>query len=115
MRQTKRQSKAVAVAAVLMMAIGRAQAQESPEKQGRRLVVSIPDCKLALVDNGKVVKVYQTAVGAAVSPSPTGTFQIVTRIPHPAARRRHNCLHARFGDSGNDGGRGMVRRPRCRA
>lgn len=83
MRQTKRQSKAVAVAAVLMMAIGRAQAQESPEKQGRRLVVSIPDCKLALVDNGKVVKVYQTAVGAAVSPSPTGTFQIVTRIPHP--------------------------------
>jgi hypothetical protein len=33
------------------------------------LVISIPDRKLALTQNGHVVKVYSIAVGAAVSPS----------------------------------------------
>lgn len=47
----------------------------------RRIVVSIPDRKLALVEDGRVVKIYDVAVGAKVSPSPTGAFQIVTRIP----------------------------------
>ena len=47
----------------------------------RRVVVSIPDRKLALVADGRVVKIYRVAVGARVSPSPTGKFQIVTRIP----------------------------------
>jgi lipoprotein-anchoring transpeptidase ErfK/SrfK len=55
----------------------------------RRIVVSIPDRKLALVEDGRVVKIYVVAVGAKVSPSPTGAFKIVTRIPqatyyHPA-------------------------------
>jgi lipoprotein-anchoring transpeptidase ErfK/SrfK len=47
----------------------------------RRIVVSIPDRKLALLENDAVVKTYNVSVGAAVSPSPTGTFQIVNRIP----------------------------------
>jgi lipoprotein-anchoring transpeptidase ErfK/SrfK len=50
----------------------------------RRIVVSIPDRKLALLERGRVVKIYATAVGAAVSPTPTGTFTIVQRIPNPA-------------------------------
>jgi lipoprotein-anchoring transpeptidase ErfK/SrfK len=84
MRRTKGQSKAVAVV-VLMMAASKAMAAGMPAVQQpmRRIVVSIPDRKLALVDDGRVVKVYETAVGAKVSPSPTGTFEIVTRIPHP--------------------------------
>ena len=65
------------VAALWMMAAARPAAAE------RRIVVSIPDCKLALLDGGQVVKLYRTAVGAPVSPSPTGTFQIVTRLTHP--------------------------------
>ena len=47
----------------------------------RRIVVSIPDRKLALLENDAVVKTYNVSVGAAVSPSPTGSFQIVNRIP----------------------------------
>jgi len=50
----------------------------------RRIVVSIPDRKLALLENDTVVKTYSVSVGAAVSPSPTGTFQIVNRIPKAA-------------------------------
>jgi L,D-transpeptidase catalytic domain len=47
----------------------------------RRVVVSIPERKLVLVADGKVVKVYRVAVGAKVSPSPRGQFKIVVRIP----------------------------------
>jgi lipoprotein-anchoring transpeptidase ErfK/SrfK len=46
----------------------------------RRLVVSIPERKLVLVADGRVVKVYRVAVGAKVSPSPRGEFRIAVRI-----------------------------------
>ena len=73
----------------VLWAVSRAMAQEqeqenSPERSPeRRIVVSIPDRKLALVEDGRVVKVYGTAVGAPASPSPSGTFTIVTRVTHP--------------------------------
>lgn len=47
----------------------------------RRVVVSIPERKLVLVADGKVVKVYRVAVGAKLSPSPRGQFKIVVRVP----------------------------------
>jgi lipoprotein-anchoring transpeptidase ErfK/SrfK len=50
----------------------------------RRIVVSIPDRKLALIEDGRVVKVYSTAVGRLTSPTPSGTFTIVQRIANPA-------------------------------
>ena len=49
----------------------------------RRIVVSIPDRKLALIENDQIVVVYPVAVGAAASPSPVGTFSIVNRVSHP--------------------------------
>ncbi len=49
----------------------------------RRIVVSIPDRKLALLENGRLVKVYPVAVGAPESPSPSGEFQIVRRLENP--------------------------------
>jgi L,D-transpeptidase ErfK/SrfK len=49
----------------------------------RRVVVSIPDRKLALIENDRIVSIYPVAVGAAVSPSPVGTFSIVTRVSNP--------------------------------
>jgi L,D-transpeptidase-like protein len=49
----------------------------------RRIVVSIPDRKLALLEDGRVVKIYDVAVGAHVSPSPNGEFQIVQRLTNP--------------------------------
>ncbi len=56
---------------------------ELQERPGKRIVVSIPHRKLALIENGQVVRLYDTAVGAAKSPSPVGDFAIVTRIPNP--------------------------------
>ncbi len=49
----------------------------------RGIIVSIPDRKLALVENGRVVKVYPVAVGAPASPSPSGQFRIVQRVANP--------------------------------
>lgn len=53
----------------------------------RRVVVSIPDRKLALVENDQVISIYSVAVGAPVSPSPVGTFTIVTRVTNPTYYR----------------------------
>ncbi len=51
--------------------------------QTRRIVVSIPDHKLALVEDGAVKKVYPVATGRQKTPSPTGSFQIVNRVTNP--------------------------------
>jgi lipoprotein-anchoring transpeptidase ErfK/SrfK len=72
----------MAAVAAMLMAAGRAMAQNE-EETARRIVVSIPDRKLALIENGKVVKVYPIAVGADATPSPTGTFTVIHRIPNP--------------------------------
>jgi len=49
----------------------------------RRIVVSIPDRKLAVLENDEVVSLYAVAVGAPNSPSPVGTFTVVTRVSNP--------------------------------
>ena len=46
-------------------------------------VVSIPDRKLALMDENPVVKIYAVALGAPASPSPCGEFQITERLENP--------------------------------
>jgi L,D-transpeptidase ErfK/SrfK len=69
----------VKMAAIVMTGAMEAFSQES----ARKLIVSIPDRKIALVENGIVLKVYPVAVGKPSTPSPTGTFKVVSRIPHP--------------------------------
>jgi lipoprotein-anchoring transpeptidase ErfK/SrfK len=59
----------------------RTSAEDSPVQ--RRVVVSIPDRKLALIEKGRVVKIYPTAVGAAASPTPSGTYKIAQRVANP--------------------------------
>src|SRR5947209_18662585 len=58
----------------------------------RRIVVSIPDCKLALIENDRVVRVYSVAVGADESPTPFGTFTIVNRVSNPTYYRRGTVI-----------------------
>lgn len=58
-------------------------APESPAQLVRRIVVSVPDRKLALIEDGRVVKTYRIAIGAKDSPSPSGSFTIAHRIPQP--------------------------------
>ncbi len=62
--------------------------QSSPEfvakSRPRRVVlVSLADRKLAVIENGNVLACFSVAVGAAVSPSPTGEFEIVSRVANP--------------------------------
>jgi hypothetical protein len=60
------------------------QLESKPSAQpARRIVVSIPDRKLALLEGDRVIKIYNVAVGAPVSPSPSGEFQIVQRLANP--------------------------------
>ncbi len=49
----------------------------------REIVVSVPDRKLALVENGEVKEIYPVAVGKASTPSPSGSFKVITRLENP--------------------------------
>jgi len=49
----------------------------------RRVLVSIPDKKLAVVEDGRVLKVYPIAVGASSSPTPTGQMRIISKLIAP--------------------------------
>ena len=68
---------------VALIAAAEALAQEKLARPSRRIIVSIPDRKLVLLQGDRVVKVYDTAVGAPHSPSPTGSFQIVSHVQNP--------------------------------
>ena len=46
-------------------------------------MVSIPDRKIALIEDGRVVKVYSIAVGKTSTPSPNGSFHIASRVKNP--------------------------------
>ena len=71
------------LAGVVLWATAEAMAQDNQARTTRRIVVSIPDRKLAVMEGDHVVRIFETAVGAPKSPSPTGTFTIITSIPHP--------------------------------
>jgi lipoprotein-anchoring transpeptidase ErfK/SrfK len=72
-----------ALTGVVLMATAEALAQDRQGAPARRIVVSIPDRKLAVLESGNVVKIFPTAVGAPKSPSPAGSYKIVERIPDP--------------------------------
>ncbi len=50
----------------------------------RRLMVNIPARKIALVENGKIVRMYSVAVGKKSTPSPRGTFHIASHVANPS-------------------------------
>ncbi|MGO8796463.1 MAG: L,D-transpeptidase [Candidatus Sulfotelmatobacter sp.] len=53
-------------------------------QRARRLVlVSIADRRLAVIEDGKVLACFPVSVGASVSPSPTGEFEIINRVANP--------------------------------
>jgi lipoprotein-anchoring transpeptidase ErfK/SrfK len=90
MKTTNRQSNPglLLTLALLLALSGRSHAADiQPTPVGgapkRRVLVSIPDRKLFVLEDGRVVRTFAVAVGAAVSPSPTGEFQIVSRISNP--------------------------------
>jgi hypothetical protein len=72
-----------AITSVVLVATAEALAQDRQTRPARRIVVSIPDRKLAVLESDKVVRVFPTAVGKPSTPSPAGTYAIVQRIPDP--------------------------------
>ena len=67
----------------------------SPADGGERnrvVLVSLVDRKLAVIDNGVVIATFQVAVGAEVSPSPTGEFTIVSRVSNPTYYHRGTVI-----------------------
>jgi hypothetical protein len=78
--------------AALVVAIATAQrvaAQEpaaaEPEQQVvRRAVINVPAMSLELFENDELVKSYAIAVGKRSTPTPRGTFQVVTKVKNPA-------------------------------
>jgi lipoprotein-anchoring transpeptidase ErfK/SrfK len=61
-------------------------------QQNRIVLVSLVDRKLAVIDNGVVLATFQVAVGAKVSPSPTGEFTIVSRVINPTYYHRGTVI-----------------------
>jgi L,D-transpeptidase ErfK/SrfK len=75
------------------------------QTQSRRtLLISIPDRKLAVIENGAVQRIYPIAVGKNSTPSPMGSFLIVDRVTDPTYYHRnvvvppgpHNPLGTRW-------------------
>lgn len=60
--------------------VSAAQVAKSPQHV---LLVSIPDRKLAVTEDGHVLKVYDLAVGKASTPSPTGEMKIINKLVDP--------------------------------
>jgi len=52
-------------------------------RAARQVLISIPDRKLAVLEGEKVIRTFPVSVGATVSPSPSGEFEIVNRIANP--------------------------------
>jgi len=79
--------KHILTAAIMALALP-ATAQVTPPvnkaRVQRLVLVSIPDRKLAVIESGNVIAQFAVAVGAPWSPSPTGEFQIVSRVANPA-------------------------------
>jgi lipoprotein-anchoring transpeptidase ErfK/SrfK len=83
LRTEDRIKKLAFLTGVMLMATAEALAQDKASRPARRIVVSIPDRKLAVIESDRVLKIFPTAVGAPESPSPVGVYKIVNSIPHP--------------------------------
>jgi L,D-transpeptidase ErfK/SrfK len=72
-----------AIQALGQSATGADSQQQTFAVAKRVIVVSLEDRKLALVEDGRVKKIYAVAVGKPSTPSPTGNFTIERRVANP--------------------------------
>jgi lipoprotein-anchoring transpeptidase ErfK/SrfK len=86
---SRTQRKATLAMFAFLMAIEAAEAQQNPTsaaaatQRNVMVLVSIPDRKLAVIEDGSVTHVFPVAVGKQSTPSPTGEFAIVSRVVQP--------------------------------
>jgi L,D-transpeptidase ErfK/SrfK len=69
------------ITAILVVAAADLYAED--RVQTKRIVISIPDRKLVLLDGDRVLKIYDVAVGKASTPTPQGDFSIINRVQNP--------------------------------
>jgi len=67
---------------------------DDEDDSNRTVLVSLVDRKLAVIEDGVVVATFQVAVGADVTPSPTGEFKVVNRVENPTYYRPGNVIPA---------------------
>ena len=60
--------------------------------ESRKIVISLAGHKLALIEEGRPMKIYPVAVGKPSTPSPTGTFEIVSRVVNPTWYGPHEVV-----------------------
>jgi len=82
---TTKRSLAFLIAMFIALAPGPsiAQTETTNASATRVVVVSLPDRQLAVLEDGEVIARFPIAVGAEVSPTPTGDFRIVSRVANP--------------------------------
>ncbi len=83
--------------AALQVSVPASPAPKAPEfaqATVRWVLVSLPDRKLALFENGKVVRIYRVAVGKTSTPSPVGEFKIVNRVTNPTYYHKGQVIPA---------------------
>jgi L,D-transpeptidase ErfK/SrfK len=81
MKTTQKQNRLARIAALLAIAAAEAWAEDA--KAARRIVISFPDRKLALLEGERLLKIYDVAVGKPSTPSPAGEFQIINHVANP--------------------------------
>jgi lipoprotein-anchoring transpeptidase ErfK/SrfK len=74
---------AMLVAMVQVEAQVKAAAKPAPKPETRRIVVSLTDHRLVLLDGERVVKTYETASGKPTTPTPAGQFEVVSKVANP--------------------------------
>lgn len=87
----------VVAALVLACAIplcGQDSEQDEDDDSNRTVLVSLVDRKLAVIEDGVVIATFQVAVGADVSPSPTGEFKVISRVENPTYYHPGNVIPA---------------------
>jgi lipoprotein-anchoring transpeptidase ErfK/SrfK len=82
LKSTTKLMAVLAIAALDVRAGETTQVANPPER--RRIVVSIPDRKLVLLEGDRVLRGYDVAGGKPSTPTPQGKFAIINRVPNPA-------------------------------
>jgi lipoprotein-anchoring transpeptidase ErfK/SrfK len=83
MNDSSKDLKAKAITFMGTLVLLMANRLEAQTEMRRQIIVSVPDCKLAVLENGTVKKVYSVAVGKQTTPSPNGKFKVVNRLENP--------------------------------
>src|SRR5205085_5946069 len=69
-------TKIINIAVIVILAAIEAAAQ-------KRIVASLKEHKLVVLDGDRVVKTYDTAVGKPSTPTPVGSFKVVNKVANP--------------------------------